>query len=704
MAQWSLVDRTLYAKLVYYGPALGGKTTNLRVLHSETDPERRETLVSVNTADDRTLFFDLLPFDLGSVLGYKVAVKLYTVPGQVRYDVTRRVVLAGADAVVFVADSDRARERENRQAWDNLSQNIRRARLDPAVVPILVQFNKRDLPGAASEDVMRGWFGWGAGPGVAAVACQGQGVLETFLAASHAMLERIVAIAEPHTRKTLDAGDLAAQLDLAFAPYLARRAAAAAGATADPTRPMSAPIVLGSSDLLESAVASSVALGAQLADEHGRASRLTREAESLRRLSDALRATGASFERDSVVDAALTAAVSTLGAAGAALGTVNAGGQVRLERPAGRDLTPLAVDAGAASLVARMLLGQGPSVVDDVSTELGEGAALTTGLRALAVVPVEAQQRAALVVAMPTPDGAFADVDVRFLATVAGHLAVGLEKVRIHEDLRAHRDRLEEVVSARTRSLRKAYDELKSVDAMKDRFLANVSHEMRSPLTAIISAATFLRDYQGDPSDRAEMAEGILGASRALDRLVDGLLRVARLDAGDDSALEAVTPADVVADALAIAGAVAGAGVFLDPRVAPVQADLHRLARALANLVDNAVKFGPRAEPIELRVSPCVLGRPGGAVPGVAFAVLDRGPGLADNDVERAFAPFEQVGDPLTGKPPGVGLGLYEARAIARRHGGTVIYLPREGGGSEFRMSIPADTADSVVASEARRA
>jgi signal transduction histidine kinase/signal recognition particle receptor subunit beta len=702
VAQWSLVERTLYAKLVYYGPALGGKTTNLRVIHNETDPERREKLISVNTADDRTLFFDLLPFDLGSVLGYKVALKLFTVPGQVRYDATRRVVLAGADAVVFVADSDASRERDNRQAWDDLAQNMRATRLDPTQVPILVQFNKRDLAGAAPEDTMRAWFGLGAGQGVPAVACQGQGVLETFLSASHAMLERIVAIAEPQTRRTLDAGELAAQLDLAFAPYLARRAAAGPGGAAVPVP--SPPIVLASTDLLESAVASSVVLGAQLADEHGRASRLTREAESLRRLSDTLRRTGASFERDAVLDAALTAAIETVGAEAASLGILSAGGRVRFVRSAGRDLAPLMQHKGVASLLARMLRGSGPSVVDDLAAEVPDAAGLATGVRALAVVPVEPHEHQALVVIMPAPDGAFTDGDVRFLATLAGHLAVGLEKVRIHEELRAHRDRLEEVVAVRTRSLRKAYEELKSVDAMKDRFLANVSHEMRSPLTAIIGAATFLRDYEGNPSDRREMAAGILGASQTLEGLVDGLLRAARLDAGDNAPLEEVAAADIVADALGLAGALGRAGVLIDPRVATFPADPARLARALSNLLDNALKFGPKGDSVELNVSPCVLGRPGGSVGGVAFAVLDRGPGLFEGDVERAFAPFEQGGDPMTGKPTGVGLGLYEARAIARRHGGTVIYLPRDGGGSEFRMSIPAEAAGLPSLSEARRA
>jgi len=213
-----------------------------------------------------------------------------------------------------------------------------------------------------------------------------------------------------------------------------------------------------------------------------------------------------------------------------------------------------------------------------------------------------------------------------------------------------------------------------------------------------------LQDYQGDPAEREEMVAGILRSSQALSRLVDGLLRVARLDAGEEAALTEVEPADVVADALRLAGAEERTSVFVDPRIAPFPADPARLPRALANLLDNALKFGPASESVELRVAPCVLGRLGSSVAGVAFAVLDRGPGLAEEDVERAFEPFEQGGDPVTGKPAGIGLGLYEARAITRRQGGTLIYLPRSGGGSEFRISVPAEAAVVVPVREAQRA
>ena len=696
MAQWSLADRTLYAKLVYYGPALGGKTTNLRAVHAATDPEGRRHLVSVNTADDRTLFFDLLPFDLGSLLGYKVALKLFTVPGQSRYDATRRAVLAGADAVVFVADSDATRERDNRSSWSNLKENMRAARLDPGVVPILTQFNKRDLPGAAPVAALEAWLDLPAGAGVPAVACEGRGVLETLVAASHAMIERIVSMAEPRTRRTLRAGDLKAQLDAAFAPYIARSLASGPGVEGD--RGSVTPLVLADTDLLESAVASSVALGAQLTDQHDRAARLEREAESFRVLSEAVRASGASFDRGRVLDAALGAVAATLPVAGAAVCGLDSKGRLIVDRGLGRGVEILAADNGAATFLTRLIASRSATVVDDVGSAIPASAPRMAELRALAVVPVEPLGYRSLVVAMPGPDGAIEDTDVRFLATVAGHVAVGLEKVRIHDELRAHRDRLEDVVGARTRALRRAYDELKALEATKDRFLANVSHEMRSPLTAIIGAATFLRDYGGGGAEGEEMTQGILQSALSLTGLVDSLLRVGQLDAGGTGRIEPVAPAEVVAEALRLAGAEARVSVLIDPGVESIPADPPRLARALGNLLDNALKFGGAGEPIELRVGPCLLNRPSGATAGVLFSVLDRGPGLAEADVERAFAPFEQGGDPMTGKPGGVGLGLYEARRIAQGHGGALVYRPRPGGGSQFWLSLPAEAiaAESV--------
>jgi len=120
MVQFNFNERTIKAKVVYYGPAQSGKTTNLEQIHRLTDPAGNNRLVSLNTAQDRTLFFDLLPFSLGAVSGYDFKVQLYTVPGQVQYNATRRVVLAGADAVVFVADSRKSSAKEDQAAFENM--------------------------------------------------------------------------------------------------------------------------------------------------------------------------------------------------------------------------------------------------------------------------------------------------------------------------------------------------------------------------------------------------------------------------------------------------------------------------------------------------------------------------------------------------------------------------------------------------------
>jgi signal transduction histidine kinase/signal recognition particle receptor subunit beta len=537
VAQWRHADRTLCAKLVYYGPALGGKTTNLRSLHRITDPEGVETLLSVNTSADRTLFFDLLPFDLGTILGYKVALKVYTVPGQVRYDATRRVVLAGADAVVFVADSSRAVRGDNRASLENLRVNLHANGFDPDRLPILYQFNKQDLPDAAPPEEVAAWLGVDPRQGHPAVAIADRGVLEVFVSAARAMLERLVESADERTRRALESDDLGRQVERAFAPHKERLAGAkAAGTLVEMSTHEPTTLRLRGEGLLEQSVETSVRLADGLATSHGRAQRLEREREALK------------------------------------------------------------------------------------------------------------------------------------------------------ED----RGHLETLVKSRTEALRKAYEELRQVERMKDRFLSGLSHEMKRPLTAVVSAASFLADSEGDPAARAEMAKSLRASAQTLERLMNDLLRVARLERDSTLDVHDVTAERVARDALDLAGG-SRVQVRIDERLGPVRVDRARLARALANLVDNATKFSPPDAEIELRVLPVHLRQGGSRRPAVAFSVMDRGPGVAPEDRERIFAPFEQGGNGADHKPPGIGIGLHEAATIARWHEGALRYVEREGGGSEFRIVIPLE-------------
>jgi len=174
--------REINCKVVYYGPALCGKTTNLEVIHRRVAPESRGTLVSLATETDRTLFFDFLPVDLGAVRGFTTRFHLYTVPGQVQYDASRRLILKGVDGIVFVADSAPDRLEANVESLRNLEENLRSYGYDPEAIPLVLQYNKRDLPDAIGTEMLDAVLraGWTEhAPTHESVARDGTGVFET---------------------------------------------------------------------------------------------------------------------------------------------------------------------------------------------------------------------------------------------------------------------------------------------------------------------------------------------------------------------------------------------------------------------------------------------------------------------------------------------------------------------------------------------
>ena len=149
--QLDFSSRELTIKLVYYGPALSGKTTNLQALHAASTPDTTGRLMTLETRDDRTLFFDLLPLTFGSERGLSIRLKVFTVPGQVIHSSTRRLVLQGADGVAFIADSRVAETENNAEAFRDLRENLKQNGINPKQIPLVLQFNKRDLPGVRAE-------------------------------------------------------------------------------------------------------------------------------------------------------------------------------------------------------------------------------------------------------------------------------------------------------------------------------------------------------------------------------------------------------------------------------------------------------------------------------------------------------------------------------------------------------------------------
>ncbi len=190
----------IHFKIVYYGPGLCGKTTNLRALHDRLPPERRGKMISIATDQERTLFFDFLPIDLGQVNGFLTRFHLYTVPGQVYYRLSRRAVLQGADGLVFVADSHPAREAANRESLADLNDHLRTLGISgPALtrIPWVFQWNKRDSPVALPIERLRKSLNAQGWPEYEAVASEGRGVSETLRAACKAVLARLGAGAAP---------------------------------------------------------------------------------------------------------------------------------------------------------------------------------------------------------------------------------------------------------------------------------------------------------------------------------------------------------------------------------------------------------------------------------------------------------------------------------------------------------------------------
>ncbi len=179
MSTINFAAREINCKIVYYGAGLGGKTTNLQYIFDKTSEKQKGKMISLATETDRTLFFDFLPLDLGTVRGFKTRFHLYTVPGQVFYDASRKLILRGVDGVVFVADSQEERMDANIEALENLQDNMKEHGYDFMKVPYVLQLNKRDLPNALGVDALKKELIKKSEPVFEAVAFQGVGVFET---------------------------------------------------------------------------------------------------------------------------------------------------------------------------------------------------------------------------------------------------------------------------------------------------------------------------------------------------------------------------------------------------------------------------------------------------------------------------------------------------------------------------------------------
>ena len=185
------LSREINCKIVYYGPGLCGKTTNLQYIYNRTNPEAKGKMISLATETERTLFFDFLPLEIGEIRGFKTRFHLYTVPGQVFYDASRKLILKGVDGVVFVADSQMLRSEANTESMDNLRTNLAEQGYNLDTLPYVIQYNKRDMPNVAPVEELRHMLNTGGVPDFSAIATTGEGVFETLKAVAKLVLTEL---------------------------------------------------------------------------------------------------------------------------------------------------------------------------------------------------------------------------------------------------------------------------------------------------------------------------------------------------------------------------------------------------------------------------------------------------------------------------------------------------------------------------------
>ena len=185
------LSREINCKIVYYGPGLCGKTTNLQYIYNKTNPEAKGKMISLATETERTLFFDFLPLALGEIRGFKTRFHLYTVPGQVFYDASRKLILKGVDGVVFVADSQIARMEANLESMENLRTNLAEQGYSLDKLPHVIQYNKRDMPSVAPVDELRSLLNPQGVPDFEAIATSGDGVFDTLKAVAKLVLTEL---------------------------------------------------------------------------------------------------------------------------------------------------------------------------------------------------------------------------------------------------------------------------------------------------------------------------------------------------------------------------------------------------------------------------------------------------------------------------------------------------------------------------------
>ena len=708
MVQFDNQYRQIKIKIVYYGPALGGKTTCLQYIHRVTDPQRRTRLYSLNTASDRTLFFDLLSLNIGRIRGYRLAIQLYTVPGQVQYNATRRAVLAGVDGLVFVADSQRAERDANRQSLDNLRENLDANGLDAERVPMIFQYNKRDLEDIlAVEDLGADLNRQGVST-FSTVAITGEGIMEAFAAITEETLASVTdKLGVGEDSSAVDR--LRQQVRTALEPFLSTSDRPASADDVEITVPEGAPDETGplpQEILISEAVRANMAM----TDLNTRLEAVSRQLERKASMTSAMTAFGRIIanERDpaDVLRMLAKTAVAQLKVQAAAVLIVPAAKQLQEAVVHELERDPLlAVEDGATTLAGSIASGRESLLIardltgeTDSALQLAiEGAGYTSAI----AVPLIAHDRLLGMLTVYGGAGRKAlDEDDLELATILGaSAAMGYANALAFRQLQDTNVGLSSTVEQKTdeqlatlEQVAHLNQELGRLDRVKNELITRMADQLKAPVASLVTATQVLDRYRDAPADKTSRFLDIIRVEAdKLSEAIDSIVQAAHLVSDGDGvqrephSLEALLR-DVVSPLRDLAGRHDVRFRVLIPSgletISCVERDIGTALRAIAK---NAVEFSRRGGEVRIEVRRVLRGTD----PWVEIKVSDTGEGMTEEDLGRAFDVFWQGRPGQSGAHRGIGLGLAIAKQVVERHGGGISISSRPSEGTEVFVELP---------------
>jgi len=723
MVQFDNQHRQIKIKIVYYGPAVGGKTTCLQHIHRVTDPQRRTKLYSLNTASDRTLFFDLLSLNLGRIRGYRLALQLYTVPGQVQYDATRRTVLAGADGIVFVADSQVAQQEANLESLENLWANMAANGLDRAKVPVVLQYNKRDLDSIQKVEEMEAALNPDKQPSYPTVAITGDGVLEAFSAIGELTLAAVADKLGVGTSPQAIAR-LQEQMSKAMQPFMGADGEAPS-ATDDVEvtvtgKDVKADEVLSEDVLVGEAVRANIAM----TDVTTRLDIVSRQLERKVRVMDSISQFGhaVSNQRDParVLRLLITEAIRLLQLQGASVIIIPASGRLREAVVHGFKQDPLlhAADSTGASVAAALLNDRQPRLfvreLDDESNGSALAAVEGAGFSSALAVPMMTQEKVVgLLAAYGDKERTDLDEDDLQLATVlASTAAMGYANAISWRQMEDFSKGLEAKIEERTGELQKslaksrrlatdleekknlletAYRDLEALDEVKNKLINRLSLDLRTPVTSLFTAAKIIRREKDVPVEKADrLVKIVYDESEKLMEIVQSVFEASVIaTSARDIERKQVPPQELFRNAISPLRDLASdrdvrIQVLIPSGLETISCEPKSTEAALRAVIKNGIEFSNSGE-VKLEVRRVMHDHD----PWLQLRVSDSGSGIAEHDLPHVFEAFWQGDDSTAGKRHGIGLGLTIAKRVMENHGGSIAVKGGPDGGTEVVMSIP---------------